>query len=696
MKGTTLSRTYKRKLLATIPVGKGPMGIAASPNGLRVYVANLGDNTVSVIQTATDTVMATVPVGTFPVSVAAAPDGTKMYVVNDADSTVSVIDMSNTVVATIPVGTWPGAIAVNPSGTRVYVASSSDNTVSIIDTSSNAVVATVPVGKGPGGIAFNPAGTMAYVTNGSDNTVSVIDTSANAVVATFAVPQGPGSIVIVGPNNAATTTTINAPAITYGANGSVTVTVSSTAGTPTGNVSLTVDGGSAITEPLSSGSATFTLTSLTAGNHSLSASYAAQGNYAASSATGTLQVNQATPTISWATPASITYGTGLSATQLNATANVPGTFLYTPAAGTLLSAGNQTLTVTFTPSDATDYTTTTATVTLVVKSSNGTASTPVFSPMPSTYNSPLTVTISEQTSGTTVYYTLDGSTPSANSAVYAGPLKLTGTATIKAMASGGGYGPSAVATASYTLLALTPSFSPLPSTYSPPRTVTISDGTAGTTIYYTTDGSTPTGASTPYTGPISVSQTETINAIAIGTGMNPSAVATGTYTMQALTPGFSPLPSTYSPPKTVTISEGTAGATIYYTTDGSTPSATNGAVYSGPIKLTQSTTISAVAIGNGMNSSSVATATYTMQALTPGFSPLPSTYSTAQNVTISEGTAGTTIYYTLDGSTPSATNGAVYSGPIKLTATTTINAIAVGNGAGLTPSAVATATYTIN
>jgi hypothetical protein len=73
-----------------------------------------------------------------------------------------------------------------------------------------------------------------------------------------------------------------------------------------------------------------------------------------------------TPQITWATPSAITYGTTLSATQLNATASVPGTFVYTPAAGAVLGAGSQTLSVTFTPSDTTNYTTVTATVNITV------------------------------------------------------------------------------------------------------------------------------------------------------------------------------------------------------------------------------------------------------------------------------------------------------------------------------------------
>ena len=77
-------------------------------------------------------------------------------------------------------------------------------------------------------------------------------------------------------------------------------------------------------------------------------------------------VKKATPTITWATPAAITYGTALSGTQLDATASVPGTFTYTPAAGTVLSAGTQTLSVTFTPTDTTDYNAAPPTVQLLV------------------------------------------------------------------------------------------------------------------------------------------------------------------------------------------------------------------------------------------------------------------------------------------------------------------------------------------
>ena len=89
-------------------------------------------------------------------------------------------------------------------------------------------------------------------------------------------------------------------------------------------------------------------------------------NYTTATATVSITVTKATPTIAWPTPAGITYGTALSATQLDATASVAGTFVYTPAAGTVLSAGAQTLSVTFSPTDTANYTAATATVSITV------------------------------------------------------------------------------------------------------------------------------------------------------------------------------------------------------------------------------------------------------------------------------------------------------------------------------------------
>jgi YVTN family beta-propeller protein len=182
--------TNNNTVVATIPVGQFPGGVAFTPDGTHAYVTNSYDDTVSVIDTASNSVLVTIPIGTFPVAVAITPDGTYpfehddrphpplAYVTNACEvcfdsngnvpgGTVSVIDTtSNSVVATIPVGKFPVAVAITPDRTHpfehddrphpplAYVTNDEDNTVSVIDTASNQVVATVPVGNGADAVAF--------------------------------------------------------------------------------------------------------------------------------------------------------------------------------------------------------------------------------------------------------------------------------------------------------------------------------------------------------------------------------------------------------------------------------------------------------------------------------------------------------------------------------------------------------------
>ena len=92
------------------------------------------------------------------------------------------------------------------------------------------------------------------------------------------------------------------------------------------------------------------------GSYPITVSGASDNNYSFNYVGGTLTITKATPVVSWSNPASITYGTALSSTQLNATATVAGSFVYAPAAGAILNVGaSQVLSVNFTPSDATNY-----------------------------------------------------------------------------------------------------------------------------------------------------------------------------------------------------------------------------------------------------------------------------------------------------------------------------------------------------
>jgi Chitobiase/beta-hexosaminidase C-terminal domain len=325
------------------------------------------------------------------------------------------------------------------------------------------------------------------------------------------------------------------------------------------------------------------------------------------------------------------------------------------------------------------------------------AATPGISPAGESFANSVQVTLSDGTEGSTIFYTTDGSTPSAASTKYSAPFTLTATTTVNAIAMATGSLPSAVATAAFTLEppADTPTFSPAPGSFAAEQHVTLSDASSGAEIFYTTNRTTPTTSSTRYTAAITVSATTTIEAIATATDSSNSAVASGTFTIEtpAATPTFSPAPGTYSSAQQVTLSDATAGSSIFYTTNGTTPT-TSSTKYAGAISVDATTTIKVIATATGSLTSAVGTADYTIEtpAATPTFSPAAGTYAAAQHVTIADGTSGASIYYTTNGSTPT-TSSAKYTEAITVSATTTIKAIATATGSS--PSAVASATFTI-
>ena len=189
--------------------------------------------------------------------------------------------------------------------------------------------------------------------------------------------------------------------------------------------------------------------------------------------------------------------------------------------------------------------------------------------------------------------------------------------------------------------AATPTFSVASGTYLSAQTVTISDTTTGATIYYTTDGSAPSMSSTAYAGAITVSATETIQAVAVANGYAVSALAAALYviTPPAATPTFSPAAGTYSSEQMVTISTTTPNINIFYTTDGTTPSSSS-TFYQTPIPVPASVTIKAIGLADpatpNYSNSAVASATYTI-------GPPPS-FGLAANpvaLTVDSGGAGT-------------------------------------------------------
>jgi YVTN family beta-propeller protein len=204
VEGNTVSviSTRRKKVVATVRVGNLPAGVAIRTDGQRAYVACRGNDEVWVLDTATHSVVAIVPVQRDPANVVLTPDGHWAYVTNFGSNSVSVIDtLTNTVLPVpdgeaITVGFVPIGLAVTPDGARVYVVNAFSNDVSVIDTTTNIVIETVAVGLGPRAVAMTPDGAYAYVTNFLSDTVSVISTATNTVVDTIAVAGGPNWVTM--------------------------------------------------------------------------------------------------------------------------------------------------------------------------------------------------------------------------------------------------------------------------------------------------------------------------------------------------------------------------------------------------------------------------------------------------------------------------------------------------------------------
>jgi hypothetical protein len=162
-----------------------------------------------------------------------------------------------------------------------------------------------------------------------------------------------------------------------------------------------------------------------------------------------------------------------------------------------------------------------------------TAVAPAFSPVAGTYTTAQTVALSSTTAGAKIYYTLDGTTPTTASALYANAIPVYASKTISAIAVAAGDTNSSVAKAAYVIQtpAAAPTFLPAQGKYIGTQPVALSSATTGASIYYTLNGTTPTTASAKYAGPLAVSSSSTIEAIAVAGGFTNSAVATAAYTI---------------------------------------------------------------------------------------------------------------------------------------------------------------------
>lgn len=322
-------------------------------------------------------------------------------------------------------------------------------------------------------------------------------------------------------------------------------------------------------------------------------------------------------------------------------------------------------------------------------------STPALSAASGSFWNPFNVTVTAATPGATIHYRTDGTDPTtADSTIASGAtLNVSETQTLKARAFKTGMPSSAIAAATYTFTAQQPGFSPSPTTYTTPKSVSLSSASSGTTIHYTTDGSTPTTSSLVYSTPVYVATSTLIRAIAVRSGWTSSPVSNGQFTMNFGTltaPGVTPAAGTYTSEAVVTMTA-QSGAFIRYTTNGTAVSASS-PLYSGPFAVTATSTVNARAYHPDFTTSAQTSAAYTIVVATPVVNPTAGTVAAGTYIAVTTATTGATLRYTLNGSAPTATSAVVPA-----------NGIVAGNftlkvGAwksGATPSAISTSSYEV-
>ena len=360
-----------------------PAGHVASPTGTTGTPSGITGSPTGTIDTGGGGADALTAVGTFPPAVS----GTLLTPALTVTPSASTIPIVQPLTVTIAVRGGSG----NPIPTGSVTMTSGNYTSGALTLSGGQVSISVA------------AGSLATGTN----TLTAIYTPDSSSSATYTGATASSSITIT-PQSTPSISWTTPAAITYG----------TTLGAAQLNASASVPGSFAYTP--SQG------TVLTAGSHTLSVTFTPTDavDYTSATATVSIAVSQAIPTTSWPTPAQITYGTALGIGQLNATASVPGTFTYVPTAGTTLPAGMYTLGTTFIPTDAVDYSSTTTTVSLVVRQATPTIA--WSTPAQIAYGTPLSASqlnASASVPGTLLY------SPPIGSVLTAGSHTLTATFT---------------------------------------------------------------------------------------------------------------------------------------------------------------------------------------------------------------------------------------------------------------------------
>ena len=315
------------------------------------------------------------------------------------------------------------------------------------------------------------------------------------------------------------------------------------------------------------------------------------------------------------------------------------------------------------------------------------AETPVLSPGPQTFLDSLVVNMSAATAGSVIYYTLDQSDPDSTKTRYTGPFSVHVTTTVSARAIAKGYRPSTILINIYMLKNTDttanlsrPKANPPGGSFGDTLSVTLTPPTSApnATIYYTFENS----PLLKYYSPITLREPGVLKAIAIsGSTMSDTAIFTFTRKLEA--PSATPKGRNFPDTLLIALASKIVGTSIYYTWDGSDPTAKSKLYPGVPIFLDSSATLKAIAIKDA-ETSVILAETYHLVADTPQASHRGGDYSSKIQIALTASTKRAILYYTLDGTTPGPESGRQpYSSPISLDTTATLKAVAI-TGHGLT------------
>ena len=321
---------------------------------------------------------------------------------------------------------------------------------------------------------------------------------------------------------------------------------------------------------------------------------------------------------------------------------------------------------------------------------------PVITPNGGTFSNSCEVSITAQ-EGASIFYTTDGTDPTADSSRYTAPFTITNDAVVKAIAVKEDCYNSKITSAVFTREISTleaPVITPNGGTFSNSCEVSIT-AQEGASIFYTTDGTDPTADSSRYTAPFTITNDAVVKAIAVKEDCYNSKITSAVFTREISTleaPVITPNGGTFSNSCEVSITT-QEGASVYYTTDGTEPTA-DSIKYTAPFTITNSATVKAIAVKEGCYNSKITSAAFTRESSTldaPVITPNGGTFSNSCEVSITA-QEGASIFYTTDGTDPTA-DSSRYTAPFTLTNNATVKAIAIKEGCN--NSEIASAAFTI-